>query len=163
MITTTTTTIYPPLPELTPRGAQETTEQYGLRALLFITAERLTCTVDTEGLEQAAHCFRLAVSNAALTPTGAERLADVGRSITGALARRQADAQAAAPEAQAPAQAAGEDRPNLGPMAPLTPAPRPSAPPSAARRVPSGRTPFQAPTLAPVVAPALALAADDLF
>lgn len=120
---TTTTTLYARLPELAPRGAGETAEQYGLRALLFITAERLTVTVDDEGLKLAAHCFRLAVGNPELSTVAAERLADVGRSISSDLARRDA--------ATMPAIAPAEPVATQTPAAPVSggqPVPRPVQP-----------------------------------
>jgi hypothetical protein len=161
-----TTTIpppYPPLAELAGRAPAETAEAYGLRALLYVTAERRTLPVDTEGLELAAHAFRLAVANRDLSPTGAEQLADVGRLITGALARRrQLDAAEAAQTAQTAARRAGEDRPDVGPMAPLAPAPAPQTPPSAAQ---TARRPALAPVPAPPVrlAPIAPLSAAELF
>lgn len=130
-------TTYPPLPWCPPRAAAESAEAYGLRALLFVTAERLAATVDTEGLQLAAHCFRVAVSNPEILPNAAERLADVLRIITGTLAAREAWAREQAAQAlQAPAQASSADQPNTGPMAPLVPPPVRPTPPAGAQPLP---------------------------
>jgi len=164
MITTTTTTTYPRLPELAPRAPGESAECYGLRALLFVTAERQTATVDLEGLQLAAHAYRLAVCNRELSPAGAERLADVNRLILAGLARRAAET---APEtAHAPlgdAIAPPADR--QGPGAPLRPAPVTPRPPAGGLTVDAPRPAAQAPAPVwlPPVAPASRLAAEDLF
>jgi len=174
---TTTPTIYPPLPWCAPRGADEPAESYGLRALLFVTAERIAATVDTEGLELAAHTFRVAVSNPEIHPPAAERLADVLSLITGTLARRVA-AETQAQTAQAQAAPVADDRPNLGPMAPLAPPPvRPTPPVSglqqpvtvdtlrnpqriaAALTVPAAQAPAARPAFQPVARPVVRPAA----
>jgi hypothetical protein len=137
---------YPRIPELDSRAAGESIEQYGLRALLFVLANEVTCTVDTEGLELANYVFPLAVSGRDLSPVAAERLAVTQTRITGELRRRQAARQAVVDELQAP-RAAGVDKPNLGPGAPLRPAP--VVPPS-----PSAQAPAPVPVTGPAAIPA---------
>jgi hypothetical protein len=126
--TTAPTTTYPRLPELAPQAAGETLDSFGLRALAFVLAHDCTATLSTEQLQLAAHCYRLAIANRELTASTVDRLAECNRRIAATIryrAQLQADdapgLTAAAVGATAPA--AGQDRPNLGPMAPLKPKP----------------------------------------
>lgn len=162
---------YPPVPVLAPRAAGETAEAYGRRALLFVTAERITLTVDREGLDLAAHAYRLAVCNRDLTTAGAERLAEVNRMICAALRRRDAeDAESAPAAAPAPAlPAAGADSPRQGPGAPLRPAPVRPTPPAGGATLPHAGRPAPVPAyvppvrLSPVGALQAAAGAEELF
>ena len=132
----TTPTHYPRIPELEPRAQGEGVEAYGLRALRFILATDCTVTVDTEGLTLAHYVFPLAVSGHELSPVAAERLASAQARITGTLRRRQAEQDACLEALQASSAPAGEDKPNLGPGAPLRPAPVVPPAPSAALQAP---------------------------
>jgi hypothetical protein len=125
------TTTYPRLPELEPRRPDETAEAYGLRALRFIVATDTTATVPDDALALAGHTYRLAIANADLLATTIDRLADTERRIAAALRLRQ---RLDSPK-DAPGCLRNDDRPVLGPMAPLTPTPR-LQPPAPARQTP---------------------------
>lgn len=115
---------YPRLPELAPRGSDETAEDYGLRAFAFVTAHNVTATVPTDALELAAHTYRIVIVNRDLLPATIDRLAAVDTAIAQALRWRAAeDRTAGAVTPIVVAAGAGRDKPNAGPMAPLSPAP----------------------------------------
>jgi hypothetical protein len=154
---TTTITTYEPFPELAPRTASETPEQYGLRALLFCTAQRQTVTVDDDGLQLADHYYGVAVGGRDLSPAAAEKLAGIREMIQAAIARRAASdsARLATLAASAASTPAGEDKPNLGPMAPLSPVPVAPVAPTAVQPVPVAvPVPVPVPVTGPAAIPA---------
>src|SRR5262245_21564756 len=126
--------LYPPLPEMDPRRPDETAEAYGLRTLRFIVATDTTATVPDDALQLAAHTYRLAIANPYLLPATIDRLADADRRIAAVLRSRQRqDSPQTAPDSPR-----NDDRPNLGPMAPLTPTPHVQPPsPAYARPTPT--------------------------
>lgn len=129
-MTETRPTQYPRLPELDPRHQDETAEAYGLRALRFIVATDTTATVPDDALALAGHVYRLAIANPDLTAGSIDRLAETERQIAAALRLR---ARVERPE-MAPGRPRNDDRPNTGPMAPLSPRPL-TQPPAPARAV----------------------------
>jgi hypothetical protein len=137
MMTTTS-----PFPTLDPRAPGEDLHAYGWRALLFCLATGNTGGCDDDALQLAHYVFPVAVAGGRqVAERSAEQLADCQRRISAALRGRladQAERLAALAEQAAPA---GVDRPNLGPGAPLAPAPIVPTAPAAALPVPTLRQP----------------------
>jgi hypothetical protein len=132
--------MYPPLPTLAARRADETAEQYGLRALAFVVATETTAGLDDDALALADHCYRLAIDNRDLLPAIVDQLANVQRRIAAALRVRTELTAAAEQATTMPEDApAGRDKPNLGPMAPLSPQPTPRPPAGILAEVPAER------------------------
>src|SRR5215831_19208217 len=126
-----TTTRYPRLPELALPTPDETAEHYGLRAFAFVVEHGITATLPDDALQLATHVYRVAIARPDLLPATLDRFADADRAINATIRRRAALAhELEAPELFA---AAGHDKPNLGPMAPLSP--RPIVNPPAPARV----------------------------
>jgi len=106
----------------------ETLQGYGLRILGFVLATGITATASDQQLELADHVYPLAISNPDLLDTTREQMTATRRQIMSALAYRRSLTSIPAE----PAQPAGHDKPNLGPMARLTPPPTPRPPQPAA-------------------------------
>jgi hypothetical protein len=103
--------MYPPLPTVQARAADETAVDYGARVLAFLLAEAVTATVDDEALEAANHAAMYAVAARGILPAAVDRIAEVRRTILATLARRAA---ARTREAEARRASAGDRPPPRG-------------------------------------------------
>jgi hypothetical protein len=126
------------LPTLDPQQPDETGLQYGARALAFILQTGVIGTLDTPTLARADQAAGFAVSARGIYPLAADRLSEVRHWIAAVLRQRAAQVPAAA---EVPP-SRPDDRPTLGPMAPLAPAPI-TQPPAPVYRVPP--TPIRTP------------------
>ena len=113
-----------PLPTPDNPTPGETLQAYALRLLGFVLNTGVTATLSDRQLELADHGYPFAIANPDLLPTTREQLTTTRHQIIAALAYRRSltSVPATAPAPQPP------DRPNLGPMARLTPTPRPQPP-----------------------------------
>src|SRR5262245_52223484 len=128
-------------PMLAPRQPAESAHEYGARCLLFATRHGAGWVDDDEALRLADHVFPSCLSPE-ISPTALARLQAVRDDVTATLRRRAA--LMAREGVQTAHGATNEDRPNLGPMAPLTTPPvAPVAPPA-----------VELPPAPPVAAPA---------
>lgn len=111
--------MYLQLPKPPTATDTDTAATYGDRLFVFILETGVTATLDDRQLALAEYAGARASSTAGYLVCTYDRLSAVRRDISAAIRGR---ATAAAP-ADATTAAAPAERPNLGPMAPLTPAP----------------------------------------
>lgn len=116
---------YEPLPSLTPRASDEQLITYGARVLQFLLACSVTATLSDEDLELADHVAVSAVAARDVSPLALRHISETRHVIAQILRGRRAQADIATA-----ARATWQDKPNIGPMAPLEDAPivRPPAP-----------------------------------
>jgi hypothetical protein len=114
------------LPELPTATAPETCGERGARVLRWILAERVTATLSSVDLERADSAAIVAGCSATMSEACRANLSEMRHAIAATLRiRRELDKVSAPAPAGSPC-----ERPKLGPMAPLSPAPisRPPAP-----------------------------------
>ena len=113
------------LPTLDPRAADETITAYGYRIVMFLIACEVTATLATEDLELARHTV-ITIYGQHPSDTLVANLRVIERILSAVIDGRTVTA---APETTRTI-AAPPSKPNIGPMAPLSPPPiaRPPAP-----------------------------------
>lgn len=120
-----------PLPQLPEPGIPETVLERGARVLQFILATSCTATLTDLDLERADAAAVYAVSARDPYAVTLQRLSEARHVIALALKYRRSILPAREQGTPAPV----HELPNLGPMAPLQPAPA-GLPPAPVRRVP---------------------------
>lgn len=122
---------YRPLPQPPAADGTTTVQQYGLRLIAFLLDTGCTVTLSDDQLAAADHAIGLAVRHPYALARTRDRLAEVQREIAAAIARR-ASLEVPA-EGSVPPASCSMERPNLGPMAPLSD--RPIVRPPSGQRV----------------------------
>jgi hypothetical protein len=90
--------MYPRIPDLSPRTAEETVIGFGLRAFSYVLAYRLPGLLETADLELALHASMIAVASPGLLLSTRDQYADARRDIGRTLARRTAALPVPEPE-----------------------------------------------------------------
>jgi hypothetical protein len=120
----TTTTTYPPLPSPLPRGEHESAYVYGTRLLAFMIQHEVTATLTDSDLELVIHTSLYATVPHDLSAVVLASITKIRHICHGVLKDRRSQRLQTA--AQVPA--CTPERPNIGPMARLSPV-QPSFPP----------------------------------
>jgi hypothetical protein len=114
------------LPAFATRTSDESLQAYGARIFCFVLAHGYTAALSTEDLELAIHISIIAVATPDLSDLVRQKYTDARSLCARVVARRHAETAAA----KAAVPAVEPNKPNIGPMAKLTPVPvnQPPAP-----------------------------------
>ncbi len=116
------------LPVPLPRTDDQTVTQYGLGLFRFVLATGVTATLSDVDLELASYAGVVASTGSGMEPRTYDRISHARLLILRALETRKALQEAPEPEPCVIEAPEPGSRPNDGPMAPLSPAPKPRSP-----------------------------------